>query len=183
MPAPPPGPFLLFTHEFTADLAAGLVARLREWGECVTVLPGGGFAELDDGVFAVRPDQPADFERLIARLAATDRLPRSVVHLWGVTGADPDPIAPATLRRHEALGFHSVSALGRALADRIEGEVHLTVVTDHLQDVDGSEDLAPGKAAVLGASIVLPQEYGGLTCATVDFAHVPREGWTGPPPI
>jgi len=166
--ANPVGPFLLFAD--TAPLGNALGDRLAGRGPCVVVRPGGRFEELVDGTFVLRPDETDDYTRLVEILAARGQLPRTVAHLWTVTGPDADPTAAETVRRQRRLGFDSLSRLAPTLAAHAEHEVSIVVVTDHLHDLDGSEELAPGKAGVLAACLVIPQEYPTLSCRSVDLA-------------
>ena len=167
-PTGPTGPFLVLAETDRATDA--VVARLAGYGSCVTVRPGDTFGVPDGDSFVLRPDEPGDYDRLARLLAATGRLPATVVHLWGVTGAVPDATDPAVMARHRRRGFDSVVWLSRALSEAGCTAVRILVGTDHMQAVDGSEALVPGKASVLGACLAVPQEYPGFTCASVDVA-------------
>jgi acyl transferase domain-containing protein len=167
-PGDPAGPFLLLAD--AGPIGDALATRLGTAGACVRVVPGERFAELAEDAFALRPDAPDDYARLAARLAELGRLPATVAHLWGVTGPVADPADPETVDHQRRLGFESLTALTRALTDAGCGDLSIAVVTDHMQDVDGTEALAPGKAGVLGACLVLPQEYPGVSCRSIDIA-------------
>ena len=47
--------------------------------------------------------------------------------------------------------------------------MHLVVVTDAMQLVDGGRDHRPGEVSGLGPCLVLPQEYPNLSCTSVDL--------------
>ncbi|GAA4552146.1 type I polyketide synthase [Amycolatopsis samaneae] len=154
------GPFLIFAED--SGLGAALAARVDAG---VTVRAGEAFAELAEDSFTVRPGVAADHDRLVARLAELGRLPSRVVHLWGVTGADEDPASPETLRAHRIRGFDTLVCLVRSLAALAKSGVDITVVADHLHETGTP---SPGKAAVLGACLVIPQEHPGFGCRSVD---------------
>jgi acyl transferase domain-containing protein len=163
----PVGPFLLFSDDNSLrDSLPG----------CVTVYQGDGFAELAEDSFTVRPGEPADYDRLASRLAVLGRLPATVVHTWGVTGPDTDPLAPETMRARRIRGFDSLTCLARSLSEHASGGVDITVVADHLHE---TESPSPGKAAVLGACLVIPQEHPGFTCRTVDVTGQAAESALG----
>ncbi|RFU37734.1 SDR family NAD(P)-dependent oxidoreductase, partial [Actinomadura logoneensis] len=136
-----------------------------------------------------REDAP-DFAELLAALRRDGRRPDRIVHLW-MLGLTPDADeADATAR-----GFGSLLALGRALAAEPVGDpggepngdpggrpggepfsepgggsIDITVVTDELHVVAGTETGTPLTATVLGVCRVLPLEHPHLTCRNVDVS-------------
>ena len=73
----------------------------------------------------------------------------------------------------KAKNFFSLLYLAQALESvkqLIPGsaKVEITVITNQLEDVTGSESLRPDKALLLGPCKVIPQEYAYLTCRLVD---------------
>jgi acyl transferase domain-containing protein/NAD(P)-dependent dehydrogenase (short-subunit alcohol dehydrogenase family) len=101
-----------------------LAAALRPHTRLVRVWPGAAFAETERG-FCVRPSDPADFERLLARLAERGVRPRHIVHAW-TTASET---AAGTLEPQLERGFFSLLALGRALiAQRASDKRQLLVV-------------------------------------------------------
>ncbi len=155
------GPFLVLADPSNrgGDLGGELSRTLSARGLCVTAVPGEEYAELADDLFSVRPDETDDYARLLSTLAERGCVPASIGHLWGVGD-----------RASRRDGYHSVTSLARGLSAALpRATVHLLVVTDGVQMVDGSESLVPEKAAVLGPCLVLPQEYPNLSCTSVDL--------------
>jgi NAD(P)-dependent dehydrogenase (short-subunit alcohol dehydrogenase family)/acyl carrier protein len=72
--------------------------------------------------------------------------------------------------------LHLAQALGESSST---SSVRLSVFTNGAHDVTGSEKLFPGKAMVLGLCHVIPQEYPGLLCKSIDLAGVNVEDWLG----
>lgn len=88
-------------------------------------------------------------------------------HLWSLDGDRP---AASHAQVFEA-GYFSLLALTHAL-DAVGGAsrspLALTVVTDRVEDVAGTEPLAPEKATLLGLAKILGQEYPSIACRVVD---------------
>ncbi len=93
-PSLPAGDFLLFGDAPSAaeSLTAALAGRLQAAGRRVTIVcPGVSFAPLGDGLYTVRPGEAADYDALLAALAAAGREPATILHLW--SAAEPAPVA------------------------------------------------------------------------------------------
>jgi NAD(P)-dependent dehydrogenase (short-subunit alcohol dehydrogenase family)/acyl carrier protein len=77
------------------------------------------------------------------------------------------------------MGFHGLIALAQALGNvEPAAGVGLTVLTTGMQEV-GSEGLPyPEKATVLGAVRVIPQEYAGIACRSVDVDRPASGQWS-----
>jgi phthiocerol/phenolphthiocerol synthesis type-I polyketide synthase E len=136
------------------------------------VTEGASFEDAGEGRFTVRPDSQADYAALAGQLAAADRLPRTVVHLWSLTGDQPDgpdELSQDTVRLRQRLGFASLTSLAVALAERSVDGVRVLVATDRAQRVEAGELVSPGKATLAGPCLTLPQEHPGLACRTVDL--------------
>jgi acyl transferase domain-containing protein/acyl carrier protein len=172
--AQPEGPYLIFGDEL--GLGSQLTAKLADIGRWVTVRAGAEFAEIDHDTFEIRPGVVADYMRLMERLAALGRIPRTVVHLWSVTGESEHTTSPERIRALQRLGFESVLHLGRALAPVASAGARLLIVTDGAQRVDGGERVDPGKATIVGPCLSLAQEYPGLACRIVDLPAVSSTG-------
>jgi acyl transferase domain-containing protein/acyl carrier protein len=168
VPATERSPWLIFADG--CGVATRLNAALVEAGQVVTmVAPGKGFARLDHGSFTIGPRQRADYDAVLEALEADGRLPKTVVHLWGVT-AQPASTAPDSVQPSLDHGFYSVLFTAQALARRQSaGEVRLYAIANHTQAVIGDEPIDPLKATVLGACKVIPKEIIGLSCHTLDL--------------
>ena len=178
----PVGPFLLLADQL--GVAERLAGQLSGLGTCTIVTEGAAFADTGDGRFAVRPDSQDDYAVLAEHLAAGDRLPRTVVHLWSLTGDQPDgpdELSQDTVRLRQRLGFTSLTNLAVALAERSVEGVRILVATDRAHRVEDGEPVAPGKATLAGPCLTLPQEHPGLACRTVDLpALAPRPDEAAP---
>ncbi|MFE9577514.1 SDR family NAD(P)-dependent oxidoreductase [Nocardia sp. NPDC006044] len=161
------GPYLVFTDPDTcsAELARHL-AKILDGVDWVSVAPGTEFGISGADGYRIRPDQPADYAELFAALAERDLLPRTVVHLWSVSGPNADP--RDSVATHRRLGFDSLMALAGQLGRHAIDGCRILVVTDHAQLIDAEDDLHPGKTTVTGPALTTGQEYPGLAVRTLD---------------
>ncbi len=153
--------------------------RLRQQGnDAVTVLAGSAYARKDDNSYVIDPRHPEHYRMLIRDLSASGRLPQSIGHFWGVSGDEAVP-ANRAFDEAQSLGFYSVMALTQALVEQTRlDSVRIEIVTSHLHAVTGDEAIQPGKATVLAAAKVVPQEHPHIRCRSID---VPPPGPGDPP--
>ncbi len=162
-----------------------VVDRLREGGaEVVVARPGDvsdeplarrpvESAELPDASRVVRPDSAEDVAQVVSEAAAMAALTGAdvvhLVHAWTL-GARPDGVAEADHARHWIeLGFIGALHLLQQAARRLPGvREHLTVIGSGLQDVTGSGEVEPAKAALVGLVRTAGKEFEGLTARAVD---------------
>ncbi|MFB8275285.1 SDR family NAD(P)-dependent oxidoreductase [Nocardia colli] len=161
------GPYLVFVDPDTcsAELARHL-AKILDGVDWVSVAPGTEFGTSGADGYRIRPDRPADYAELVAALADRDLLPRTVVHLWSVSGPNSEP--PDSVTAHRRLGFDSLMALAGQLGRHAIDGCRILVVTDHAQIIDPEDDLHPGKTTVTGPALTTGQEYPGLAVRTFD---------------
>jgi phthiocerol/phenolphthiocerol synthesis type-I polyketide synthase E len=145
-----------------------LARTLRDRGEQVVLaLRGPRFARTAPRQYALRPGERADHEALLREVEAEAGPVLRLHHLWSLDGDRP---AASHAQVFEA-GYFSLLALTHAL-DAVGGAsrspLALTVVTDRVEDVAGTEPLAPEKATLLGLAKILGQEYPSIACRVVD---------------
>ncbi|MFD3268922.1 SDR family NAD(P)-dependent oxidoreductase [Paenibacillus dendritiformis] len=155
-----------------------LVDRMREAGRnVVAVHPSDSFSPLNDWTYRINPGEPEHYERLLRTLTEAGRAPDRIIHAWlaAETGEADAPI-PSDEDRALDRGYYSLLALARAIGScGIQEELHLAVVTSHMQEVTGDERLQPEQAAAIGACLVIPQEYGHVRCRSIDIADSLRQ--------
>ncbi len=171
------GPLLVFSDQL--GVADRLVSQLSgvdgvdgvvEVDNVVTVRTADRFARRGPASFEIRPGEPGDYRLLFEHLEADGLVPRSIVHLWSVTGAETSAGSLDATRLQQELGFYSLAYLGRTFGSSTVDGGRILVVTDGAQAVDPAEPLRPGKATILGPCLTLPQEYPGLAVRVVDLA-------------
>jgi NAD(P)-dependent dehydrogenase (short-subunit alcohol dehydrogenase family)/acyl carrier protein len=159
-----------------------LGARIAEYlrgnkQEVITVKAGEHFSRIGDGIYTVDPKETRDYEELMRALQAAGKLPKKIVHLWGVSEGDLPPSGRECFEHSQDLGFYSLIFLAQALSKaQVSEEVQLDVVTSRLHEVTGEEEpLVPGMATLLAPCMVIPQEYPNITCRNIDLGPVESE--------
>ncbi|MEO9961038.1 MAG: SDR family NAD(P)-dependent oxidoreductase, partial [Nisaea sp.] len=143
-------------------LGLALAERLRARGEnVVTVRRGPGFFSLTADSFLVRPTAHQDFTAMLEALSRDGKAPARIVHLWSLAPDDPD---------QDGFVFQSLIATARALSEHGAGQsAEITLVCRGVEEVHGAEELSPHAAAAMGPALVIPQEFPGLSCRSVDI--------------
>lgn len=163
-------------------LADELAALARQEGHrAVMVEAGTAFAKRDPDTFTLAPAVAEQYALLLEELCAREFTPDRVVHLWNVSPADeklPDGDCSGAEAgaqaesegRQQELGYYSLIFLAQALRRQKEtADVRIAVVSTDMQEVTGLERLSPGKMTLLGPSLVIQQEYSGMTCVSIDI--------------
>jgi acyl transferase domain-containing protein/acyl carrier protein len=165
--------WLLFLDE--RGLGAQLIDRLAQAGHQVTTVRGGPrFARLNEGVYALNPTRPKEYDALLDDLRAARRWPDTIVHLWSVTGDEPELAPLDRLDRALERGFYSLLYLAQSLGKQDGAEaLQLVAVSNELHDVTGADPVAPEKATLLGPLKVIPLEYPHVRCRSVDVLLPP----------
>jgi iturin family lipopeptide synthetase A len=165
------GTYLFFMDD--CGLGSGLRHRVEEQGGTVAVVRRGtAFAETSAASFSVCPQSEADYVKLFRRLADTGCLPAKIVHMWNVTNSglkSAETLDRQRVQEAQYSGFYSLLNIAKAIGgQRLMTGIDIHVISDGLQDVNGSERLAPEKSTVLGAVKVIPQEYNHISCRSID---------------
>jgi NAD(P)-dependent dehydrogenase (short-subunit alcohol dehydrogenase family) len=167
--------WLVFMDE--CGLGAVLLERLaREGRNAISVTAGETFRKLNREKYLIDPRNPDDYNRLLQEIYGSGRIVANVLHLWSVTQNEGLVSGMDYLERTQDLGLFSLISLVRAFgAQQASRPVSLEVVSNHLQNVMGEEDLSPEKATILGACKVIPLEYPNINCRSIDVA-LPQGG-------
>lgn len=142
--APAEGAWLVFLDR--CGVGEALVEQLRAAGREVA---------------AVAPGESADF----------DTLTRFIVDLRNLSNESDWAPADLRARRDELLetAFYAPIELAQALGQRfLTAPIELALVSSQVQEVTGGETLCPLKAALLGPSAVIAQEYPQVACRAID---------------
>jgi acyl transferase domain-containing protein/acyl carrier protein len=167
--APADTRWLVFADE--CGIAQGLVERLKlSERKVVIVSAGQRFAKHDERSYEIDFRRREDYHALFEELRAAETLPNRIVHLLNVTSqADFQPDQQA-FAESQLRGFYSLIYIAQELAELPDlGQVRIAVVSNHLQTVNGDEDVAPLKATLLGPCLVISEEYPNIKCQSVDL--------------
>ena len=148
-------------------LGALLVERLRRLGRrVVTVTAGTAFARGSENAFTLDPRRGDDYRTLFDAVGAAGGTLPEIAHLWSVTRGHNDP--DAQWDAAQALGFQSLLFLVQAASGRAD-HIRLHVVSSHMQAVLAGDIACPEKATLLGPVRVLPIEFPGARCRSIDM--------------
>ncbi|MCP5048441.1 MAG: amino acid adenylation domain-containing protein, partial [bacterium] len=174
-------PWLIFADE--QGLGDAVAARLKQMGREVIIVrtdSSGIFSAVHPDDFMLDPSEDHHYERLFQQLRETGKLPRRILHLWSVTHAAD--IAETGIDMTPALnrGFYSLLNIAKAIGNDFnnvsQDPLQILAVSDNMQEVTGDEEvLCPQKAPLLGALKVIPLEYPGVLCRSVDIV-LPQPG-------
>ncbi|HJT50362.1 MAG TPA: type I polyketide synthase, partial [Nitrosospira sp.] len=167
---------LVFKDDHHVGMA--LIKHLLTLGiKPIVISAGAAFRRQDRNHYIVRPGERHDYDLLLRNIHKECGTVSHVFHLWSIT-SDEELHARTENRADdqaetEARNFFSLFYLAQALESTRQiiptgAKVEITVVTNQLEDVTGSESLRPEKALLSGPCKVIPQEYEYLTCRLVD---------------
>ena len=143
----------------------------------IVVSTGPAFRRQDKDSYIVRPGERQDYDLLLRNIDEDGRTICHIFHLWSITANDDTRTYEENQVENEVeiqtRNFFSLLYLSQAL-ERVRqvipagAKVEITVITNQLEDITGSESLRPEKALLLGPCKVIPQEYAYLACRLVD---------------
>ena len=155
-----------------AGIGENLSRRLRARGErVITVRDSDDNCRLGPDQFSIAPEQGREgYIQLVRELVAAGRMPQRIVHLWLLTPDESFRPGSNFFHRNQERGFYSLFFLTQALASEgVSSPLHISVVSNGMQAIQGETLLHPGKATVLGPCRVIPREFPGITCASIDL--------------
>ncbi len=181
---------LVFIDE--SGVGAGLVKKLEKKGfHLVIIEPGERYSKVNEGLYTFNPNHTGDYEVLLRQLAASGKTVAKILHLWSISNSSEGNrladarkgnvgtgIGAAELEWALYRGFLSLIWLAGGLGKQSSGEeIEILVISNFLQDVSGEEPSMPEKAMLLGAVDVIPQEYPGILCRSIDVNLPSRGTW------
>jgi amino acid adenylation domain-containing protein len=152
-----------------------LAGKLINDGHEVVVVNGGKtFAKLEHSEFTIDLSKEDDYHTLRDYLLRMDRIPHHILHLSNVTKHQKSnkkdlKILYEEVDREVGAGFNNLLYLIRALGNRGNGGTRLLVFTNGSQEVTGGDLLYPQKSLLLSAVQVIPLEYPGIKCRSIDI--------------
>ena len=166
----------LDAHEIGEQLAKRLELRgarvIRVRPETATT----PFSEEADGrLFRLDRTQQSEYVRLFECLAERGTLPDHIIHCASLTTAGEVAEGAAGFQTMQELGLYSLLFLLQAYERQTSGApLKLTVISNHLQDVNGDEPLCPEKSPLLGLCKVASQENPDVLCRSIDLEALPE---------
>jgi len=168
--------WLLFMDE--SGVGRALAERLRRRGHSVVeVRAGDAYHQRSDSEYVLSPERGREgYDALVKDLVASGKVPNRVAHLWLLTREERFRAGSSFFHTNMERGFYSLFFLAQALGDEsVPRPLHITAVSNGMQQV-GDEALPyPEKAAALGPVQVIPRELPGITCSSIDLALADAE--------
>jgi acyl transferase domain-containing protein/thioesterase domain-containing protein/acyl carrier protein len=166
-----PQNWLIFAD--TCGLAAATATRLRAAGHRVSMVrPGDTYARLAPDDYILPPEQGRlGYGALLADLAEAEALPHRIAHFWLVTGPE-EHFRPGSsfFDRNLEMGVSSLTALAQELGGLdLDHPLHLSIFTTGAAQLNAEPLPYPEKSMIAGPAGVIPREFPGITCATVDI--------------
>lgn len=163
--------YLLFLDE---NKVSETLARTLEQAHhtVIRVYAGNSFEQLQPHRFQINPRQPEDYIHLFRTLTELQCMPDSILHAWSLTEKQRDGSSPEQehFQTVQHRGFYSLLFLVQALNSLFyEKELHLLVLSNALHLVREKDHIEPEKATLLGACIVIGQEYPHIICRCIDL--------------
>ena len=161
--------WLIFCDEF--GIGAALVQQLRKrYENVVSVSAREQLRRVDEFDYTINPRSKGDYTALLKELGARGLQPAEVVHLWSLDPAE-------SFEKTQESGLYSLIFLTQAIAEQsLKSSLQLTVVTDSVHEVTGSESLHPDQSTILGACKVIPQEHSEIICRNIDVVVSHEQG-------
>jgi acyl transferase domain-containing protein/thioesterase domain-containing protein/acyl carrier protein len=132
--------------------------------EVFEVFPGDAFRRTARGQYTIRAGTRTDYDALLTDLNKRKLAPTKIVHLWAVREGSSRPSPDDQIN----LNFYSPLFLAQALGEQDMSEVDIAVVSDRLHSIAGEPAFDPISATLLGPIRVIPKEYPGIICRSID---------------
>ncbi|MEH2158023.1 type I polyketide synthase [Nostoc sp.] len=146
--------------------------------DVITVKLGDKFTRLGKSEYTINPQNHHDYDILIQEIISQNQLPKTIVHLLSVTPSSEEELKIEQVEQAQIRGFYSLLFLAQALGrQETTDQVQITVISNNLQSVTGTEVLSPEKATLLGTVKVISQEYSNINCRSIDVILPPNDSW------
>ncbi|MEM9976606.1 MAG: beta-ketoacyl synthase N-terminal-like domain-containing protein [Cyanobacteria bacterium P01_D01_bin.2] len=147
----------------TLGIGQQLAKHIERTGQDVfTVKVGQGFEQIGYRQFSLDTAAPNDYRQLLEDLQLREMVPTDMVYLWPL-----DPIEDKQQQTNPQ-SFMALLTLVKTWSLQ-STPLQLTVVTDAVYDVVGSETVQPHQSVLQGLCQVTSQEYPHIGCRQVDI--------------
>lgn len=156
----------------SCGLGAEIIQSLDRINQIVFVVEAGTrFARIRERVYTIDPGRYEDYNLLLKEVSAQGGMPDKIVHLWNVT-AEGDELS--MVDDYESLlkaSFYGLMFLAQAMGEQDSTDpAEITIVSNNVQQVGGTERVVPEKATLLGPCKIIPLEFPNITCRSVDIS-------------
>lgn len=151
-----------------SKLNTALLQKIRESSNDLMIVSQGKEFKEEEGQYFIDPTNADHYDSLFKALDQSDFIATNLFHLWN----SEDGVVPTSLENldyTQKIGFESLVNIVKSISllqDR--KDITISVITNNLHSVIGTEDLAPLKASMLGPIKIIPGEDTRLKCLNVD---------------
>lgn len=164
MPLPAQKKWLVFQDR------CGLSERFVEYlksnkQQVVCVKKGKDFVKLTTNIFQINPNNKKNYIRLFEDLSKSSTLPDYFIYHWSIC-KKYNFVNDTYSNGNDFISlvyFSQVFLSNKSLAN-----LSITIIANHIVKVSNNDLLVPERTTLLGAAMVIPQEYATVTCRVVD---------------
>ncbi|NVO09465.1 MAG: amino acid adenylation domain-containing protein [Bacteroidales bacterium] len=142
----------------------------------IIVKYGTGFKKESSDTYTLDPDNKDDYLQLIQQLLHSNSIPDRIIHLCTLSNNFAETISINSVKEMNKIGYYSILNLIQAFSYyNIQKDLNLFVVTNNLFTILSNEPVLPENASIMGASIIVPQEYPHISCKHIDIELIPSK--------
>lgn len=154
------------------DLCNHLTKELIEKGhKIITVREGDAYYQVNSTSYRLSPEAGSEgYSALISDLIANGTTPNRILHSWLLTETENFRPGSSFFHRNQEYGFYSLFFLAQSLgsADLGGEKIHISILSNGMQKIQNETLPYPEKATVLGPCKIIPREYSGISCSSID---------------
>jgi malonyl CoA-acyl carrier protein transacylase len=153
-------------------VAQQLATQLRSQGEiCTLVSVGEKFEQITPQEFTINPNQPEDFQQLVAHTASQSPKLYGVVQCWSLEAGIDKNFNAQQLEALSQLGCGTTLSLVQSLVKGQSQQPRLWLVTQGAQPVPANKPIIQGVAqsSLWGMGKVIALEHPELKCVRIDL--------------
>ena len=172
IPQPSPERWLIFKD--AVGLGDELIDRLQQRGDETLIVNPGQTFKFDETkasyCYTLNPQSQEDYQHLFQHLHQSQLMPTKVIHCWQITETSSTPLNWQSTEQAQYLGFYSLLFMAQALqTESISDPLTISVLSNGIHEVIGTEKTALEKVTVLGPVKTIPQECPEIYCRSIDL--------------
>jgi acyl transferase domain-containing protein/Zn-dependent alcohol dehydrogenase/acyl carrier protein len=148
-----------------------IVKKLDDANQDVTIVRiADHFTKLNKNTFCLNPSEYDHYKALFENLQEMGKTIQIICHLWGITSNKFTHLSIRSINQIQKQVFNSLLNIVQVFS-RQNGEdpLRIELVTNNMQKVKNSDEICPEKSIIMGPCRVIPKEYPGITCRSIDI--------------
>ncbi|NOQ25410.1 MAG: amino acid adenylation domain-containing protein [Bacteroidales bacterium] len=151
-----------------SDANQVILNQLRDISNELIIVYAGQEYNRKNNEFTIDPENEQHYLNLFKDVKAYDIEFDKLFHLWN-NKENVDVLDIGNVKQSQDLGFYSLLNITRAINTYLQTKISITVVTNNMNNVTGSEILCPEKATLLGPIKIIPVENPNISCLSIDI--------------